>query len=337
MKRIVFLTFIGSLALALTAWGAPREKHANRAAKSKNASSAQVVSGRSGGHVAKARTSPSVRSRGTTHSVTRASRTGRGRVEAARNRSARTADRTAARKTPARSHTTANREKALARANTQRANRPEAARNRSRMNVNRQRPFAGSNSVRKNRADAARIDRARGAQANVGRAAARNLAVNQKRNLTFARNVALNRDRNVRIVNHWGNDRFRGADYVAFYNYNRVWHDRSWWVSYYPNVVFVLGGWWYWNAGYWYPAWGYAPYGRYSYDGPIYTGYADRRPDRVIEDVQLALQQQGYYAGSIDGLLGTQTRGALAAFQSDNGLAVTSAVDRPTLQTLGLS
>jgi hypothetical protein len=124
---------------------------------------------------------------------------------------------------------------------------------------------------------------------------------------------------------------------VAFYNYNRVWHDRSWWVSYYPRVVFVLGGWWYWNAGYWYPAWGYDPYGWYSYDGPIYTGYAERTPGRIIEDVQLALQQQGYYAGSIDGLLGPQTRGALAAFQADYGLAITSAVDRPTLQTLGLT
>jgi hypothetical protein len=258
-------------------------------------------------------------------------------MEATRNRGARTADRSTARKTSARSRTAANREKALARANTQRTNRTEAARNRGRTNVNRERAFAGSNSVRNNRADEARIDRARGTQANVGRAAARNLAVNQKRNLTFARNVALNRDSNVRIVNHWRNDRFRGANYVAFYNYNRIWHDRSWWVSYYPNIVFVLGGWWYWNTGYWYPAWGYDPYGWYSYDGPIYTGYADRTPDRIIEDVQLALQQEGYYAGSIDGLLGPQTRGALAAFQSDNGLAVTSAVDRPTLQTLGLS
>jgi peptidoglycan hydrolase-like protein with peptidoglycan-binding domain len=43
-----------------------------------------------------------------------------------------------------------------------------------------------------------------------------------------------------------------------------------------------------------------------------------------------------FHAGPVDGLLGTQTRGALAAFESDNGLGVTSAVDRPTLQTLDL-
>ena len=43
-----------------------------------------------------------------------------------------------------------------------------------------------------------------------------------------------------------------------------------------------------------------------------------------------------FHAGPVDGLLGTQTRGGLAAFESDNGLGVTSAVDRPTLQTLDL-
>ena len=77
-------------------------------------------------------------------------------------------------------------------------------------------------------------------------------------------------------------------------------------------------------------------------DRPIRIGQIriignERTPDRVIENVQLALQQQGYYAGSIDGHLCLQTRGALAAFQSDYGLAISSAVDRPTLQTLGLT
>jgi hypothetical protein len=72
MKRILLLTFIGSLALALTAWGAPREKHAKRSAKSKTTASAHVVSARSGGYAAKARTSPSVRPQVKTHSLTRA-------------------------------------------------------------------------------------------------------------------------------------------------------------------------------------------------------------------------------------------------------------------------
>src|SRR5262249_19372233 len=81
MKRIVLLAFIGSLALVLTAWGAPREKHANRAAKSKSASSAHVVSARSGGHAAKARTPQSVRPQGKSNSVTHGSRAGRSRMK----------------------------------------------------------------------------------------------------------------------------------------------------------------------------------------------------------------------------------------------------------------
>jgi len=53
--------------------------------------------------------------------------------------------------------------------------------------------------------------------------------------------------------------------------------------------------------------------------------------------VQVALRDQGYYAGAIDGLVGPQTRAALAAFQRDHGLVVTAAVDEPTLVTLGLA
>jgi localization factor PodJL len=58
---------------------------------------------------------------------------------------------------------------------------------------------------------------------------------------------------------------------------------------------------------------------------------------RLIVNVQVALQRDGYYAGPTDGMLGSQTREALAAFQADHGLTVTSAVDGPTLQTLGLA
>jgi hypothetical protein len=155
--------------------------------------------------------------------------------------------------------------------------------------------------------------------------------------MTVGRNVAVNRGGgNVRVVNNWRSDRFRGSDYSAFYNYNRSWHDRSWWTNNYSRIVFVLGGWWYWNAGYWYPAWGYAPYAYYSYDGPIY-GYGDLTPDQIIANVQIQLQRDGYYVGAIDGVLGSQTRWALAAFQADHRLAITSAVDQPTLATLGLT
>jgi len=100
--------------------------------------------------------------------------------------------------------------------------------------------------------------------------------------------------------------------------------------------VFVSGGWYYWNAGYWFPAWGYATDAYYPYDGPIY-GYNGFTPDRVIVDVQEQLQRVGYYDGPVDGVLGPMTREAIAAFQADNGLSVTSVIDEPTLSTLGIS
>lgn len=97
-----------------------------------------------------------------------------------------------------------------------------------------------------------------------------------------------------------------------------------------------MGGWWYWDTGYWYPALGYAPYAYYPYNGPIY-GYANLTPNQIIVQVQVQLQQSGYYVGSIDGILGPMTRQALANFQADHGLAITSSVDAPTIATLGLS
>lgn len=116
-------------------------------------------------------------------------------------------------------------------------------------------------------------------------------------------------------------------------------HDRDWWRRHYGHTRFVLfgGGYYYWDAGYWFPAYGYSPiYNTYAYDGPIY-GYNDLAPGQVLENVQVALRDLGYYRGAIDGLIGPQTRAALAAFQRDNGLVETAAVDEPTLVTLGLA
>src|SRR6266513_2913965 len=128
-----------------------------------------------------------------------------------------------------------------------------------------------------------------------------------------------------------GSQNWQGKNYWAFRNY------RSSWRSNYNNrVVFVYGGWYAWNAGYWIPAWGYAPNEYYAYDGPIY-GYNNLPPDQVIANVQTALQEQGYNPGGVDGLLGPQTRAAIADYQRANGLAETAAIDQPTLQSLGMT
>ena len=133
-----------------------------------------------------------------------------------------------------------------------------------------------------------------------------------------------------------GSQNWQGPQYTAFRNYNSEWHDQGWWHSHSNNVVFVFGGWYAFNAGYWYPAWGYAPNSYYAYDGPIYA-YNNLPPDQVIANVQTALQEQGYYQGEVDGLLGPQTREAIAGYQRANGLTETAAIDQPTLQSLGMA
>ncbi|PYK20116.1 MAG: hypothetical protein DME55_03165 [Verrucomicrobia bacterium] len=134
-----------------------------------------------------------------------------------------------------------------------------------------------------------------------------------------------------------GSQNWQGRNYWAFRNYRSAWHDQGWWRSHYNNrVVFVYGGWYAWNAGYWIPAWGYAPNAYYAYDGPIY-GYNNLPPDQVIANVQTALQEQGYNPGEVDGLLGPQTRSAIADYQRANGLAETAAIDQPTLESLGMT
>jgi Putative peptidoglycan binding domain len=122
----------------------------------------------------------------------------------------------------------------------------------------------------------------------------------------------------------------------ALRRYSRERHSTAWWNVHFPTIVFVGGGYYYWDAGYWCPAWGYDPnYESYDYDGPIYT-YGNLLPDQVILNVQRALKDLGYYAGDLTGALSPATRRALSAYQQDYGLEVNGVVDGPTVQALGL-
>ena len=114
------------------------------------------------------------------------------------------------------------------------------------------------------------------------------------------------------------------------------WHNRDWWKQNCNTVVFVTGGYYFLDASYWYPAYGYDPLNSYyDYDGPIYT-YGNLLPDQVIANVQGALQDAGYYFGAVTGSLSVETRAALVNFQRDQGLIVTGAIDEPTVTALGL-
>src|SRR5438093_233419 len=134
-----------------------------------------------------------------------------------------------------------------------------------------------------------------------------------------------------------GSDRWQGAQYEVFRSYHPERHDEGWYRSHFGRVELIGGGYYYFNSGYWYPAWGYNPSSEYyAYDAPIYVGQRAEPPDRVIADVKAELHQMGYYEGEVDGLLGPLTREALTAYQADQGLTCTAAIDEPTLDSLGM-
>jgi hypothetical protein len=134
-----------------------------------------------------------------------------------------------------------------------------------------------------------------------------------------------------------GSENWKGQNYAVFQNYRGEWHDQGWWHNHYNRIVLISGGWYFWNAGYWFPAWGYNPaVAYYPYNGPIYA-YNNLPPNQVIANVQSTLQAQGYYQGGADGLLGPETRAALANYQQAHGLYTTEAIDEPTLESLGMS
>lgn len=349
MKIILYTACIGSLALALTAGGvqAAKNKQSERAKPQQRTAKVQPARpANTGRTMAAHRNVPTAQSRQLSNPKPRTSSVVKRKPVAAtpsshrvatpatvRERNVATNKRTHERNSQA-SHaprdvtvkTPAARPPSTASA-TARERNLAVNRNRN-VAVNRTRNFEA------NRERNAEVNRTKNADVNRVR---NNVAINRNRNFAVNRtgNATYYRGGNVRVTNNWRGDAFRGQRYAAFRNYNKQWHDRSWWRSHYDRIVFVNNGWYYWNAGYWFPAWGYAPSVSYVYDGPIYA-YNGLSPDQVTVNVQEQLARAGYYDGPIDGILGPVTREAIAAYQADNGLSVTSAIDEPTLATLGL-
>jgi len=161
-----------------------------------------------------------------------------------------------------------------------------------------------------------------------------NLQTNNKQ-YVINKYKTVNFNQNYKIA---GANKWHGAKYSVFVNYHPQWHDSWWWNWHHGNhLVFIYGGWYYWDNSYWYPAWGYAPDSVYYVDAPIYSSSPAEDPAQTVANVQSALQEQGYYQGEIDGVLGPQTRAALAEYQSAQGLEPTGLVDEPTLETLGMA
>jgi len=145
--------------------------------------------------------------------------------------------------------------------------------------------------------------------------------------------VTFNQNHRIEGAQQW-----QGARYEVFRSYHPEYHDQGWWHSHYTNIQLIGGGYYFFNNGYWYPAWGYDQSAQYyAWDGPIYVGHSAEPPDRVIADVQAALKEEGYYTGEVDGLLGPLTRQALSEYQAEHSLPRTAVIDEPTLDSLGMS
>jgi len=357
MKTILYTICIGSLALTLTAGGAQAAKNKQLESAKPQQRTAKVQPARPGNTsrtLAAHRNVPTAQSRQQLYAKPRSNSAVNRKPVAATPSSHRVATPATVReRNVARNKSTHQRNSQASRAPRDVAVKTPAARpakttpatarernlaaNRNRnVAVNRTRNFEANRerNAAVNRTKDAEVNRVRNANElrarnNVAVSRTRNFAINRTGNATYYRGG------NVRVTNNWRGDAFRGQRYAAFRNYNRQWHDRNWWRSHYNRIVFVNNGWYYWNAGYWFPAWGYAPSVSYVYDGPIYA-YNGLSPDQVTVNVQEQLARAGYYDGPIDGVLGPMTREAIAAYQSDNGLSVTSAIDEPTLATLGL-
>ena len=73
-----------------------------------------------------------------------------------------------------------------------------------------------------------------------------------------------------------------------------------------------------------------------GYDYPTTYVYRDAPSGSLAAQVQSRLAREGYDPGPIDGVIGPQTRDAIADFQSDHGLPVTGRIDNSLVNALGL-
>ena len=175
-----------------------------------------------------------------------------------------------------------------------------------------------------------------GGRAHVGSMQARSAPSGAYRG-TYGRNWS-GRNWNGRNWNNWnGNWRHHHGhnDVVFIGDFGFPW----WWGwgSYYPwgypygyygyGDGYGYGGGY--GGGYGYGGYGYGGYGYGGYgDGGYGYNYGQRQPrydgsgtrSRVAE-LQRRLARAGYYNGSVDGVMGPQTRRAIRAYERDHGYA----------------
>jgi hypothetical protein len=170
---------------------------------------------------------------------------------------------------------------------------------------------------------------------------------------TQSRSVGMRQNMAARQYN--GTGYYRGSRYAGTGYYgNRVYTGTRYYGNsgYYtsPNYYYSGGGWGYpyvgtsgWPFGYSYYPYSYYggyPYG-YSYSGGYpynysYYGSGYGYGGSTVAAVQQRLGEMGYYQGAVDGVMGPQTRAAIAAYESRHGLSVDGRITGSLLNRLGL-
>jgi hypothetical protein len=136
--------------------------------------------------------------------------------------------------------------------------------------------------------------------------------------------------------------------------------------GYYGGTGYYYGGPGYYYGGSGYPyygsysswpstSYGYYPYGYdggypysyyrgypYSYYGGYSNSYSYYQPGygydvATVTAVQRRLGELGYYSGTVDGVIGPQTRAAIAAFESRHGMVVNGVITTRLLDRMGLA
>ena len=111
------------------------------------------------------------------------------------------------------------------------------------------------------------------------------------------------------------------------------------------SIVFIGGFGYPFGYPYWYD--GFYPYGDpygygygygYGYDNYDQAGYGDAAAydGSLVAQVQTRLARAGLYRGAIDGVIGTETRRAIRAYQRSNGLRADGTISKPLIATMGL-
>lgn len=149
---------------------------------------------------------------------------------------------------------------------------------------------------------------------------------------------------------YYRDSRYSGTRYYGNRGYTttRYYGNSGYYSS--PNYYYSGGGWGYPYAGTslrplgysYYPSsyYGGYPYS-YSYNGGYpysysYYGGGYGYGGSTVAAVQQRLGELGYYHGEVDGVIGPQTRAAIAAYESRNGLIVDGRITGPLLNRLGL-